>query len=341
MALAFLFGWLLILSSCPSVRSCLQCDPVVRYVHEDFLSSVKGLTVRDQIELKQIIEQAYINYRVTSTSFRGVIDPTTLYRARTEYQSEFKRHWREERTVSVQWDMMNIVEKGKRILQKHLEIFVAQGLCPNKCGQLYQRVMDCTSCQYGLFKCLSATPPLDCGEHHLEAHEGQEVVLDCFLPWHALVIGQPEYHYSWHPEEKKLSHDEEYEVLVVTKESKIVLNQLTKSEEGTYCCLLQDQKGTVLSHMCFKLKVIPLPSTTPRLIAMLPSLPSGYDATPRPHKSSFLIILILLTVLSITGSLVIIAYLRVTMKHQKEEKDSRRGGEGEDGENIELVNVTE
>ncbi|XP_067250050.1 izumo sperm-egg fusion protein 1 [Chanodichthys erythropterus] len=342
MAFAFLFGWLLILGSFPRVRSCLQCDPVFRYVHEDFLSSVKGITVRDQIELKQIIEHAYVNYRETSrTSFRGVIDPTTLYRARTEYQSEFKRHWKEDSTGSVQWDMITIVEKGKRILQKHLEIFIAQGLCPNKCGLLYQRVMNCTSCQYGLFTCLSATPPLDCGEHHLEADEGEEVVLDCFLPWHALVIGQTEYHYSWHPEEKNLPHDGEYEVLVVTEESKIVLNQLTINEEGTYRCLLQDQKGTVLSRMYFKLKVNQPPSTTPRLIAMLPSLPSGYDATPRPHKSSFIIILILLMVLSITGSLVIIVYLRVTMKRQKEERDSRREGEGEDAENIELVTVTE
>ncbi|XP_048065857.1 izumo sperm-egg fusion protein 1 [Megalobrama amblycephala] len=342
MAFAFLFGWLLILGSFPRVRSCLQCDPVFRYVHEDFLSSVKGITVRDQIELKQIIEHAYVNYRETSrTSFRGVIDPTTLYRARTEYQSEFKRHWKEDSTGSVQWDMITIVEKGKRILQKHLEIFIAQGLCPNKCGLLYQRVMNCTSCQYGLYTCLSATPPLDCGEHHLEADEGEEVVLDCFLPWHALVIGQTEYHYSWHPEEKNLPHGGEYEVLVVTEESKIVLNQLTINEEGTYRCLLQDQKGTVLSRMYFKLKVNQPPSTTPRLIAMLPSLPPGYDATPRPHKSSFIIILILLMVLSITGSLVIIVYLRVTMKRQKEERDSRREGEGEDGENIELVTVTE
>lgn len=26
------------------------------------------------------------------------LDPTTLYRARTEYQSEFKRHWKEDST---------------------------------------------------------------------------------------------------------------------------------------------------------------------------------------------------------------------------------------------------
>ncbi|XP_073675896.1 izumo sperm-egg fusion protein 1 [Garra rufa] len=310
MAFAFLFGWLLILGSCPSVSCCLQCDQVVRYVHEDFLSSVKGITVRDQIELKQIIEQAYVNYRDTSRLFRGVIDPTTLYRARTEYQSEFKRHWKEDRTESIQWDMIIIVEKGKRILQKHLEIFVAQGLCPNKCGLLYQRVMNCTSCQYGLFTCLPATPPLDCGEHHVEADEGEEVVLDCFLPWHALVVGQTEYHYSWHPGEKNLPHEGEYEALVVTEESKIVLNQLKVNEEGTYRCLLQDQRGTALSRMYFKLKVKPLPSTTPRLIVTLPSLPSGYDSTPHSlQRSSFIIILVLLTVVSITGSFVIIVNL--------------------------------
>lgn len=294
-----------------SVWSCLQCDQVVRNVHEDFLSSVKDITVRDQIELQQIIEHAYVNYRDTSRLFHGVIDPTTLYRARTEYQSEFKRHWKEDRTDSIQWDMINIVEKGKRILRKHLEVFVAQGLCPNKCGLLYQRVMNCTSCQYGLYTCLSATPPLDCGEHHLEADEGEEVVLDCFLPWHALIVGQTEYHYSWHPGEKNLSQDGEYEVLVVTEESKIVLNQLKVNEEGTYRCLLQDQKDTALSRMYFKLKVNPLPSTTPRLMVTFPSLPSGYDATLHIlQRSSFIIILSLLTVLSITGSLVIIVNLR-------------------------------
>ncbi|RXN14187.1 izumo sperm-egg fusion 1-like protein [Labeo rohita] len=164
------------------VSCCLQCDQVVRYVHEDFLSSVKGITVRDQIELKQIIEHAYVNFRDTSRLSRGVIDPTTLYRARTEYQSEFKRHWKEDRTGSIQWDMINILEKGKRILQKHLEIFVAQ-------------------------------------ERHVEADEGEEVVLDCFLPWHALVVGQTEYHYSWHPREKNVHAHRQTNTFSAFKES--------------------------------------------------------------------------------------------------------------------------
>ncbi|NP_001314727.1 izumo sperm-egg fusion protein 1 precursor [Danio rerio] len=330
MTLPILLGWFLTLCSSHIVRSCLQCDQVIRYVHEDFLSTVKGIRVRDQIELKKIIDHAYTNYRETSKLLSGVIDPTTLYRARTEYQSEFKRHWKEDRTNSLQWDLITIVEKGKRILQKHLEIFIAEGLCPNKCGLLYQRVMNCTSCQYGLFTCLSAKPPLDCGEHHLEADEGEEVVLDCFLSWHTLVVGQTEYHYSWHPGETNVLFDGEYEELVVTKESKIVLNQLSVSEEGSYRCLLKDQKGTALSRTFFQLEVKPFPSTSPRQVVTLPSLPLGYENTPYSlQKSSFLTVLILLTVLSITGSLIIIEYLRKSLKRQEEARgrDSRTAGD--------------
>lgn len=51
----------------------------------------------------------------------------------------------------------------------------------------------------------------------------------------------------------KLLFDGEYEELVVTKESKIVLNQLSVSEEGSYRCLLKDQKGTALSRTFFQL----------------------------------------------------------------------------------------
>lgn len=47
------------------------------------------------------------------------------------------------------------------------------------------------------FPCILFGPVLL--EHHLEADEGEGVVLDCFLPWHTLVVGQTEYHYSWLP----------------------------------------------------------------------------------------------------------------------------------------------
>lgn len=38
-----------------------------------------------------------------------------------------------------------------------------------------------------------------CPEHPVQAEEGDQAVLNCFLPWHRLLLGRPEYHYSWAP----------------------------------------------------------------------------------------------------------------------------------------------
>ena len=46
------------------------------------------------------------------------------------------------------------------------------------------------------------SPPLTLSaEHRVQAEEGGQAVLDCFLPWHRLLLGKPEYHYSWAPGE--------------------------------------------------------------------------------------------------------------------------------------------
>uniref|UniRef100_A0A3B1K9P2 Ig-like domain-containing protein n=1 Tax=Astyanax mexicanus TaxID=7994 RepID=A0A3B1K9P2_ASTMX len=239
-----------------SVTSCLQCDRAVLNMHEDFIAAAKGVTIQDQMDLKEITDQAYTNYKKTSEEL-----PTTLYRARTEYQSEFQRYWKEHKKL------------------------------------LFQGVMNCSSCQYGLFQCW-LEPQQDCG-HELKGQEGEQVVLDCFLSWHSLIIGQAEYHYSW----KRGARNELFEVLVVTEESKIVLNQLSVSEQGVYRCLLLDKHGTELSRM------IPSPSSTPRPIPTLPALPSLDLRPTRLHRDTLIIILAFLTVVSISASLAIIVSL--------------------------------
>ncbi|XP_072537230.1 izumo sperm-egg fusion protein 1 [Salminus brasiliensis] len=313
-----------------SVMSCLQCDRAVLYMHEDFIATAKGVTVQDQMDLKKIIDHAYTNYKKTSVELRGVIDPTTLYRARTEYQSEFQRYWKEDRKGPVQWDMIKIVEKGSRILKKHLKLFVAEGLCPNTCGLLFQSVMNCSTCQYGLFTCFSESPQ-GCGVHQVEGKEGEQVVLDCFLSWHSLIVGQAEYHYSWKQGARNFSAQEVFEVLVVTEDSKIVLNRLSVSEQGVYRCLLLDKHDIELSSMHFILTVIPLPSSTPRPIPTLPPLPSLDFRPARLHRDTLIIILALLTVVSISASLAIIVVLgtRMMVKWQKNERT--RAKEDEEG----------
>lgn len=36
-------------------------------------------------------------------------------------------------------------------------------------------------------------------DNTVQAEEGGQVVLDCLQPWHHLLRGKPEYHYSWAP----------------------------------------------------------------------------------------------------------------------------------------------
>ncbi|KAF4070418.1 hypothetical protein AMELA_G00285320 [Ameiurus melas] len=324
--------WLVLVCVIPSVRSCLQCDLVIRNMHEDFMASKHEITVQEQMDLTKIIDHAYVTYQDTSIQFSGLIDLTTLYRAQTEYESEFRRHWQESSTGSIQWDMLKIVEKGKGILKKHLEAFFAEGLCPNKCGLLFQSVMNCSSCQYGLHICQSDTPPKDCGEHKLLAREGEQTVLDCFLPWHSLVVGHAKYQYSWKRGATNFSAEDEFEILVVTKDSKIVLNQLSVSEQGVYRCILLDQQGTTLSHTHFILTVIPIPTSPPKQIPTLPSIPD-VDTRHAPFLEDILIIaLVSLTVLSLFSTLAIIMYLWMALRRQRkaeaaQEERTHDGGE--------------
>ncbi|XP_060786998.1 izumo sperm-egg fusion protein 1 [Neoarius graeffei] len=312
--------WLILVCVIPGVMLCLQCDLAIRHMHEDFISTKHDMTVQEQMDLKKIVSNAYITYQDTSMQLSGVIDLTTLYRAQTEYESEFRRHWQEPSIGAIQWDMINILNKGQRILKKHLEVFVAEGLCPNKCGLLFQSVMNCSSCQYGLRICQSDTPPKDCGEHHLLVNEGEQAVLDCFLPWHHLVVGHAEYHYSWKRGATHFSAEDGFEVLVVTKDSKIVLNQLSVSEQGVYRCFLLDQHDITLSRTHFILTVTPMPTLPPRQIATLPSLRHVDVSHVQLHADTLIITLALLTALSMSGSLVIILYIGMTVRRQTKAK---------------------
>ncbi|XP_029915189.1 izumo sperm-egg fusion protein 1 [Myripristis murdjan] len=303
----------------PAGKFCLQCDRTIRLLHEDFILS--AASVADQIELKKIRDHAHVTYQETSRERSGVIDPTTLYRASTEYQSEFDRFQSAPHTESVTFDAIQIMEKGRKILEKHLDTFIHGGLCPNKCGLLYQRVMDCFSCRYKLHTCSSQQH--DCGVHLVQAEEGAQAVLDCFLPWHTLVLGRPEYHYSWAPglPGAKTLVESDFKVLVVTEDSSVVLNQLHVDEKGTYRCTLQDRKGTVFSQLTFLLNVTSVPAETRRPLLTLPSLPHGVDSPPfqRP-KNLLLLIIATITALGLVASVWLTVILGLMIKQLRDEE---------------------
>nr|XP_040052224.1 izumo sperm-egg fusion protein 1 isoform X1 [Gasterosteus aculeatus aculeatus] len=309
----------------PAAKACLQCDHKIRILLEDFVLSAP--TVADQIEMTKIRDHAYAEYRATSQKRKGVIDPTTLYRARTEYQSELDRFLKTEHTGSVTFEAIQILEKGRKILEKHLDTFIRDGLCPNKCGLLKRRVMDCFSCHYKIYICPSPSGQQDCGELPVQAVEGGQAVLNCGHPWHHLLLGAPEYHYSLArgvPGTEKLK-ESDFEVLVVTDESSVVLNQLHVDEQGTYRCSLQSQDGTVFYRVIFPLAVALSPDQTHRPVIVLPSLPAGDRYSPSQPTAGLLVpVVAVVTALSLVASVGLTVVLGMMMSQ-------RRAEEKEDG----------
>ncbi|XP_034451364.1 izumo sperm-egg fusion protein 1 [Hippoglossus hippoglossus] len=303
--------------------ACLQCDRRVRLLHEDLALSAP--TVADQIEITKICDHAYVTYRDTSRDRKGVIDHTTLYRASTEYHSEFDKFLKTHHSGPVTFEAIQIMEKGRRILEKHLDAFIRDGLCPNMCGLLNRRVMDCFSCRYKIYVCASPSGQQDCGEHRVQAEEGGQAVLDCFLPWHRLLLGKPEYHYSWAPGEpgtEKLN-ETDFKGLVVTDESSVVLNQLHVEEQGTYRCSLQGQNGTVFYRVTFLLTVVTLPDEPQQPPATLPTLPHGDEySSVQPTEDMLVALIATVTALSLAASVCLIVILRTLMK----QRWSRKGG---------------
>ncbi|XP_029366338.1 izumo sperm-egg fusion protein 1 isoform X2 [Echeneis naucrates] len=262
-----------LLCSVTATKACLQCDRRVRLLHDDLILSAS--TVVDQIELKKICDHAYVTYRETSGERNGLIDPTTLYRARTEYQNEFARFLNTQHSGSVTFEAIQIMERGRKILETHLDTFVRDGLCPNKC------------------------------EYTVQAEEGGQAMLNCFLPWHRILLGKPEYHYSWAPgvPGTKTLDDSEFKALIVTDESSVVLNQLHVKEQGTYRCSLRGQDGTIFYQVTFLLTVSPLPDQTQRPLITLPSLPHGNKYSPFHSTEGLMVpVIALVTTLSLVAS---------------------------------------
>ncbi|XP_051279488.1 izumo sperm-egg fusion protein 1 [Dicentrarchus labrax] len=315
-----------LLGCVPAAKACLQCDRKIRLLFEDLILSAP--TMVDQIEIKKIRDHAYVTYRETSRERKGVVDPTTLYRARTEYQSEFDRFLKTQHTGSATFEAIQIMEKGRKILEKHLDTFIHDGLCPNKCGLLKRRVMDCFSCRYKIYICPSPSGQQDCGEHPVPVEEGGQAVLNCFLPWHPLLMERPEYHYSWAPgvPGTKKMNESDFKVLVVTDDSSVVLNQLHVDEQGTYRCSLQGRNGgTVFYRVTFLLTVAPFPDQTHRPIITLPPLPDGDNYSPfQPTEGLLVPVIAMVTALSLAASVGLTVVLGLMIIQRRATKKPRK-----------------
>lgn len=74
----------------------------------------------------------------------------------------------------------------------------AAAACP--CAGLMKKIIRVILMQMNEASLYLSPLPLS-PEYPVLAEEGGQALLNCFLPWHRLLLGKTEYHYSWAPGE--------------------------------------------------------------------------------------------------------------------------------------------
>ncbi|XP_074495435.1 izumo sperm-egg fusion protein 1 [Sebastes fasciatus] len=316
-----------------AAKACLQCDRRIRLRDDGYF--LKASAIVSQIDMEKIRTHAYRTYRVTSRERMGIIDATTFYRVRKEYQSEFDHFLSQPLVGTLQMETIQIMEIGRQILEKHLDRFISQELCPNRCGLLRRRVLDCISCQYKTHVCPSPVTQPYCDSSSMLAFEGDQVVLNCFQPWHRLLLEKTEYHYSWSPYLPGYLNESDFTVLVVTDDSSVILNQLKAKDMGTYCCSLQGRNGTVFYRVNYQLAVVPKPNTTHKPAITLPSLPLVESQSFQPVKDLLVPVIVMVTALSLAACVGLAVVLRMMMSQRRAAEEKRRKRmEGKNTQNV-------
>ncbi|XP_037634715.1 izumo sperm-egg fusion protein 1 isoform X5 [Sebastes umbrosus] len=280
-----------------AAKACLQCDRRIRLRDDSYF--LKASAIVSQIEMKRIRTHAYRTYRVTSRERMGIIDATTFYRVRKEYQSEFDHFLSQPLVGTLQMETIQIMEIGRQILEKHLDRFISQA-------------------------------------SSMLAFEGDQVVLNCFQPWHRLLLEKTEYHYSWSPYLPGYLNESDFTVLVVTDVSSVILNQLQAKDMGTYRCSLQGRSGIVFYRVSYRLTVVPKPDTTHQpALPTLPSLPLVESQSFQPVKDLLVPVIVMVTALSLAACVGLAVVLRMMMSQRRAAEEKRRKRmEGKNTQNV-------
>ncbi|XP_049619551.1 izumo sperm-egg fusion protein 1 isoform X3 [Syngnathus scovelli] len=299
-----------------TTEACLKCVPEVNDKFE---------TISDTPGKKATISGLNEQYK-KKTHLWGVIDPTSLYKAKTLYFNEFDMI----KKTAVQGvdQFAPLVSKWVDILEKHInKSNIPEELCPNMCGLLQRRVMDCKTCKYKIHSCPSLTGKVDCGEYKIQAVERDQVLLDCFQQWHSLMIGRAFYIWTNGTKVIKGDSDETSSTLrSFSDDSKLVLNQIRLSDKGTYRCTLKNSR-TVFFRTVMHVTVIKGPIETQPPNVTMPTLLSEDTEIVFQSSSSVSLVLLMavITALCLAGSLILIVAIgkRIIQKRKMATQSTR------------------
>ncbi|XP_058715723.1 izumo sperm-egg fusion protein 1 isoform X2 [Poecile atricapillus] len=186
------------------------------------------------------------------------------------------------------WAMREIKEDFERIMKR----FQSQVYCPNKCGRMEVLWIECIFCNLTHFACNRG---MDCGERQLWVEEGQDLVLDCALPWHgashgaktysfyrglASAGGRPEPHRR--PPHTRGAAAEEpprpppaERLLRSGPDPVLVWKEAAEAAGGRYRCQMRGPGGRVGSELLFNVTVLPRPRVPGQAPPRAPTPPGG------------------------------------------------------------------
>ncbi|XP_013364446.1 PREDICTED: izumo sperm-egg fusion protein 1 isoform X2 [Chinchilla lanigera] len=192
------FALLLVGLACclPSAGCCIICDPSVvaalKSLETDYLPD--HLSAEHHADVMQRVEHAVNNFKnlqFSEEAYVGAVDEDTLQQASWSFLKDLKRitdsDVKGELFVKELFWMLHLQKENFATLA---ERFQDEVYCPNKCGTMLQTLIWCNKCEKEVHTCLKS---YDCGTRHVELHQMEDMILDCYLNWHQASQGLTDY----------------------------------------------------------------------------------------------------------------------------------------------------
>uniref|UniRef100_A0A8D2DIW6 Izumo protein immunoglobulin domain-containing protein n=1 Tax=Sciurus vulgaris TaxID=55149 RepID=A0A8D2DIW6_SCIVU len=148
----------------------------------------------------------------------------------------------------------SLVVKGEFVTElnstliKEKEAFAQHAGHFQKEGVMFQSLIWCQHCEKKVHTCRK---PINCGEHHVETHESEDMILDCLLDWHRISEGLTDYKFYrvW------ANHSET--LLYKGKEPVLTKQGVTEADEGKYRCELDTVMSGPSTIISYHVTVLP------------------------------------------------------------------------------------
>ncbi|XP_076962016.1 izumo sperm-egg fusion protein 1-like [Callospermophilus lateralis] len=227
---------------------CVTCEPsvmeAVKSLEKDYLPG--HLEAKDREKVMDMVYNTLKDFQdrpFIEGSYAGIIDKNSLEEVSRTLLKELKRITNSNvKGEDLIRELNHTLIKEKDDFNLQALHFQKEALCPNKCGIMFQTLIWCQHCEQKVHACRK---PINCGEHHVEVHQSEELNLDCLLTWHHISEGLTDYKFY------RVWENNSETLLYKGKESTLTKPSVTEADEGKYRCELDtvmSGPSTIISY---------------------------------------------------------------------------------------------